>query len=895
MMKNRRQGPCCVCGNIVAPMQGVLEGPPWQVKCSLCAGAYEAPRIEVGREGGKAVFSIKGHLGDRFNAYRKAITGATYDGGRRVNLAVMDKVPAMINALKAEGFIVDIAPALIDAVQKVSAKLTQDIASAEERAEAIDTVLRERGLRLYPFQREGVAWLASRMAGLLADEMGLGKTIQTLIAIPENAPSIVVCPSVAKSVWMREAAKWRPDIKVTVLSGLNSFRWPEPGEMIVLNYDILPTWKTPKPKVFTQPFPLRTRDSVLQVEEPFKAGVETVLQFEHRRYEDEGVCVTVEVSEKVTKPEWHVAAMWDETAAPDQRKLVLGEEWCSADKIIAVNEEVQARAAQAVDRMRSVDADLPKPTHVTLKPKLIRIQWSTTKRAYFGVHVERKLPPPPPPPPEQGLEGTVVIADEGHAVKNSKAQRTERFRELTARVREHAGRVWLLTATPLLNKATELWTILQSAGLGPEAFGNWDQYADIFGGYRGDFGYEWGTPDRDRAAAGLRKVSLRRMRKEVLPDLPTKTYQEIVVPIDSKSKAACDEADAEMASLLGNDWTMLEGDVTPEKIDAARARIARMPGTSFKQMSRARAVLATAKIPSLLELVEQFEEQEEPIVVFSAHRAPIDMLGKREGWATITGDTDKDPEVRKKIEDDFQAGKLKGIACTIKAGGVAITLTRASFAIFVDRDFTPALNAQAEDRICRIGQTRGCIIIVLKAEHPLDRRQEILLGAKTNIIDLSVDASTTMHAPAPALLPEVDFDTLAAEAAEEARKADEAKATAAARVREFTEARTRMREAILAGQIPDAELPPEIENAPMRRGPRSSKDVWAARALIVLAGLDPDHAATRNDVGFNSADGPLGHSLAQQVEIGLTEKQWDLAAAMCTKYWRQIGRPPELV
>jgi SNF2 family DNA or RNA helicase len=162
-------------------------------------------------------------------------------------------------------------------------------------------------------------------------------------------------------------------------------------------------------------------------------------------------------------------------------------------------------------------------------------------------------------------------------------------------------------------------------------------------------------------------------------------------------------------------------------------------------MSEVRASLATAKIPALVEIVADIEEADEPIVVFSAHRAPIDHLGTRDGWAAITGDTPA--TARTEIEARFQRGELRGVAATIQAGGVAITLTRAHRAVFVDQDWTPALNAQAEDRICRIGQDRGVIITRLIADHTLDRRIAEVLASKTAIIDGSVDAAAQVGGP----------------------------------------------------------------------------------------------------------------------------------------------------
>jgi hypothetical protein len=58
-------------------------------------------------------------------------------------------------------------------------------------------------------------------------------------------------------------------------------------------------------------------------------------------------------------------------------------------------------------------------------------------------------------------------------------------------------------------------------------------------------------------------------------------------------------------------------------------------------------------------------------------------------------------------------------------------------------------------------------------------------------------------------------------------------------------------------------------------------------ALRILAGLDPDQAAERNDVGFNKYDGRIGHSLASAER--LTVRQAALGRRLVCKYHRQIG------
>ena len=882
MRRNFKQGPCAKCGVTVPPNQGELIGPPWQVLCSVHATPPEAVRIVATKESTKVVFDIRGgHLGDRFAAYRKAITGALFDGTRKVNTATLEQAPGMIAALRQAGFVVEVGPDLASTLQAVVSGIKAGMEAASARAEEMDAKLRQRGLHLFPFQKVGVPWLAGRTAGLLADEMGLGKSVQAALAVPDGAPVLVVCPAVAKGVWKREFAKWRPEYKVTSLEGRGNFRWPEPGEVVVTNYDILPT--ASDEKGHKELLPLRTRDSGIV---PRKERMET------SRPGD-----VIRLRKGAGGQRFYVSISVVSTSG--------------AEMTIATLDETSDDGAEVIVPPTFLVKGLDGAKDREYKPAKVLLEWHTTGPVEFGVTLSPMDVGAPPP-------NTVIIADEGHVLKNSDAQRTTNFRHLSYRNLDASGRVWVLTATPLLNRPQELWGVLQAARLGREAFGGWKQFVEAMGGFQGQWGMEWGTPDTAKVTEALRRVSLRRERVEVLPDLPTKMYETIDVDIDAKAKAALDRLNDVLAKkVFPTAWERLGkprplGRMTDPEHDAEvkAARIALrqategqvsrgMPG--FEEFSKARAALAAAKIPALLEMVEQFEEQEEPLVVFSAHIAPLEAVGKRDGWALITGETD--PKVRTQIEDAFQAGKLKGIAASIKAGGVAITLTRSHRAVFVDRELNPALNAQAEDRVCRIGQTRGVIITQLRANHPLDARIEELLGLKSEMIDASVHAARVGEGDVPEQLPDVDYDRLAEEARAEAERVSAIWQAEVEKFKDYAEVQHQVREQILSGEGGCVMQHPEVvrrrpprsmqdEGASEPRGAVTPREKWAARAVLVLAGLDPDRARAQNDVGFNSADGGTGHWLAGEVLNGLTDKQWELAAALCTKYWRQVGRPP---
>jgi SWI/SNF-related matrix-associated actin-dependent regulator 1 of chromatin subfamily A len=306
---------------------------------------------------------------------------------------------------------------------------------------------------------------------------------------------------------------------------------------------------------------------------------------------------------------------------------------------------------------------------------------------------------------------TTLIADEAHLYKSNKAKRSERMAALV----EVCAKAWPMTGTPLLNNPLDLWGMLKSFGLEREVFGSFGGFLRSFNGHKGRWGgYEFGSPSPE-VPEKLRRIMLRRTRAEVLPDLPPKTRQIIPVGVEKSIKSTLDSLLREYEEMLN------DGELPP-----------------FEKFSEIRAKLAKSRVSALIEQVETYEEAGEPVVVCSAHRAPIDALEGREGWAVITGDTS--PEERAEIVARFQEGRLKGVGLTIRAGGVGLTLTKASHMIFVDLDWTPALNAQCEDRICRIGQqAQGLTYKILVSDHPLDLHVARLIVGKMALIDAAVE------------------------------------------------------------------------------------------------------------------------------------------------------------
>jgi SWI/SNF-related matrix-associated actin-dependent regulator of chromatin subfamily A-like protein 1 len=558
------EGPCCNCKTHVpnvGPDRGyaVNQNNSWKRYCKTCVPV----KIDNKRE-----LTVSGEIYISFERdsldLLRSIPGAWFDRNKVCwNVSLKDGDRAR----------------LLEICDKLKIKVPEELRTVVASEQS--SFASESGL--YPFQVEGVDWLSKGDHRLLADDMGLGKTIQTLMALPKECAAMVIAPAAVKYNWKQEAEKWRPDLQATVINGSKSFRLPAIGEIVIVNYDILPEYVEP-----------------------------------------------VKISPQ--------SKSWE-----------------------------------------------------------VKVEWPSEQMANHSKKI-------------------ILIIDEAQRVKNYKTKRSKRVKGLCMSV----SKVWALTGTPLENRPQDLYGILESLQMQMKVFGGWTKFVGHMNGYKDRWGgYVWGTP-KPIVPELLRRVMLRRKREEVLPDLPNKKYTYIKCPLPNQLKSEMD--------ILWQTYNSVfkEKELPP-----------------FEKFSEIRNKLAISRFDSLIELVEEHEEDNIPLVVFSAHVDPLNKLGEREGWAKITGQTPA--EQRQKIVNEFQSGSLKGVAVSIKAGGVGLTLTRAWKAIFVDMDWVPGANQQAEDRICRIGQTSQKVEIVrLFSDHVLDNHVMELISWKMSLIENAIEKSISV-------------------------------------------------------------------------------------------------------------------------------------------------------
>lgn len=448
----------------------------------------------------------------------------------------------------------------------------------------------------------------------------------------------------------------------------------------------------------------------------------------------------------------------------------------------------------------------------------------------------------------------VVVLDECHYLKNPKAQRTiavlgredKRGNEVEPAVT--ARRKIALSGTPLPNRPIELWPIVH--WLRPDIFRSFWFFAKDYCDARHN-GYGWdfrGARNLDQLQNKLRASCLiRRLKRDVLRELPPKRRQILVLPPNGAEGAVRAEREAweryesELAELRAAvELAKAEGD------DAYRDAVARLRDAAraaFTDLSRLRRATALAKVPHVVEHVrEALESGVEKVVVWAHHREVVAALadGLSEfSPVTVTGETELD--ARQAAVDRFQTDPACRVFLgSITAAGVGLTLTAASHVIFAELDWVPGNVTQAEDRCHRIGQDSAVLVQHIVLDESLDARLAQALVAKQEIIDRALDASERADAAHEPVVP----------------AAGDAPATASETPRTLATAK-----------LSDA----EIERV--------------HSALRHLAGAcDGAHALDHR--GFNKVDARIGHELALRPR--LSPAQAALGLRIVRKYRRQL-------
>ncbi|HTU78470.1 MAG TPA: DEAD/DEAH box helicase [Solirubrobacteraceae bacterium] len=314
-----------------------------------------------------------------------------------------------------------------------------------------------------------------------------------------------------------------------------------------------------------------------------------------------------------------------------------------------------------------------------------------------------------------------LVLDESHYCKNAAAKRTQAVQRLSAAV-PRDGLVLALSGTPVTNRPAELISQLRILGRLHD-FGSGASFGARFSGGDAHLRLHWHLRAR---------CFVRRLKADVLPQLPAKTRAVVPVELDNEAEYRLAERDL-VAWLRSQPLDLRELDARV----AAALRAERLVRCNALKLLAARG-----KLHAALAWIHDFCCSGERLIVFASHREiqravlarfphALHILGEDSAGA-------RDAALAAfQAPCDAQRNQL--IVCSIDVAGQGLTLTRASHVAFLELGWTPAKHDQAEDRCHRIGQQDAVSAYYLLAAGTIDETISTLLERKRAVIGAVTD------------------------------------------------------------------------------------------------------------------------------------------------------------
>jgi SWI/SNF-related matrix-associated actin-dependent regulator 1 of chromatin subfamily A len=313
----------------------------------------------------------------------------------------------------------------------------------------------------------------------------------------------------------------------------------------------------------------------------------------------------------------------------------------------------------------------------------------------------------------------IVICDESHYLKSWGARRTKSVLKLI----ESIPRKLFLTGTPMLAKPMELWTTISTLS----GYRNFREFRDRYCAIDGH------GKNLEELQLRLRKsIMIRRLKSEVLTQLPAKTRQIIELPEDAgllkKQNALVKKYNATSTEDLFSASQKLKGSTS---------------SPLMFEIAELRKESAFIKLPYLFEAIKDILEEDRKVVVFAYHHEIVEAIYnqfKEQGAVLLYGPTSLAD--RQLAIDKFQNEPgTKVFVGSVSAAGVGITLTASSVCIFCELDWTPAVLTQCEDRLHRIGQKDSVLVQHYVLENSFDANMVKLLVRKQQDFDKCLGSS----------------------------------------------------------------------------------------------------------------------------------------------------------
>jgi len=330
------------------------------------------------------------------------------------------------------------------------------------------------------------------------------------------------------------------------------------------------------------------------------------------------------------------------------------------------------------------------------------------------------------------VQWNYVVLDEAQKIKNHKTQMCKATKCLKAHHR------LALTGTPIENRLTELWSIFDF--LMPGYLGSMEDFRKR---YENPITKFQDNEKREILKKIIHPFKLRRLKKDVLTELPPKTEEKRYCTLSSAQIVMYKDIISERGSKL---IAKLKDESQPVEyihIFALLTKLKRLCDHPKLVLNGTTPKGATSgKFELFKEIMEETLESGEKAVVFSQYLEMLDMIGD---WLesigvkfeSLRGSTVDRGKVVKRFQNDPDCNVFLG---SLMAGGLGIDLTAASVVIHYDRWWNAAREDQATDRVHRIGQTRGVQVFKLITRGTLEEKIDTMITAKAALMNSVVES-----------------------------------------------------------------------------------------------------------------------------------------------------------
>ncbi|MCL4581123.1 helicase SNF [Fusobacterium nucleatum YWH7199] len=328
----------------------------------------------------------------------------------------------------------------------------------------------------------------------------------------------------------------------------------------------------------------------------------------------------------------------------------------------------------------------------------------------------------------ENIEFDTIILDEAQYIKNHKTKAAQAVKKINSEFK------LALTGTPLENSLAEIWSIFDF----------------LMNGYLFNYDYFYKNYERaivlqaeknviERLKNMVEPFILRRLKKDVLKELPEKIEETYFVEMNQEEK------NLYQANLVKINETLAQSiDVNTNKIEVLAMltklrQICIDPRLLYEDISS-----SSSKINACIELIKKSIENKQRILLFSSFTTVLDLVAQECDnlsipYFILIGETNKIK--RNQLVEDFQNEAVPLFLISLKAGGTGLNLTKASVVIHLDPWWNISAQNQATDRAHRIGQEDTVQVFNLITKNTIEEKILNLQNKKKELSDIFVENS----------------------------------------------------------------------------------------------------------------------------------------------------------